>query len=155
MASTIEEFRRLIYREVTLPSGKVVQIKRVQAWDFIGLGELPIPTGGGKETDAEATLQLTLEDTRRLKKYSDRALVQAVVSPRLTDAYDDGGEPLCGPAYLHVTELLESDYQALVNEIFEWGGLTKEADTAIQSFRSDALSETGEGVSGHVPCVAE
>jgi len=151
MASSIAEFRNRLYKEIVLPSGLSAQIRKVQAWDFLGLGELPIPSGrAGNETP-----MYTEQDTRNLRHYTDKALVKGVVKPPLTDTLDDGGEPVYAADKLHVSELSLDDYNALSTAIMQWSGLTQEDGQAVEAFRADAERAPGESVSGAVSLSAE
>ena len=137
--SSVLEFRAILYKDVALPSGLFATIRKIQAMDFIGLGDLPIPSSG--ETDSETPAPIDLE---LLKRYTDRALVCGVVQPLLTAELDDGGRPVCQPDALHVRELLSSDYQALSQAIMSWSGLTPEDAKAIEAFRPDGVSPARE-----------
>lgn len=151
MASSIAEFRSRLYKEVPLPSGLSAQIRKVQAWDFLGLGELPIPSG---RTGDEAPMY-TEQDTRNLRHYTDRALVKGVVKPPLTDTLDDGGEPVYAADKLHVSELSLDDYNALSTAIMQWSGLTQEDGQAVEAFRDDQERATRESVGGAVSLSTE
>src|SRR5919198_851891 len=102
MTTSIAAYRKLLYDTVTLPSGAVFQIKRVFAADFLGLGELPIPSA---PSEGEEPHELTPQDAERLQRYTHRALARGVVAPKLTDE----GEPGQGDDALHVAELLPAD----------------------------------------------
>lgn len=152
MTSSIEDFRRLLYKDISLPSGLTAQIRKVQAWDFLGIGELPVPQGVSSEGELPP---MTDQTARSLKRYTDRALVKGVVKPQLTDAVDDGGEPVYLPDRLHVSELGPEDYSALSAAILQWSGLVAEEGQAIESFRDDSERAPGEGVGGAVSRLAE
>jgi hypothetical protein len=153
MPSSVEDFRRLLYKDLALPSGLSVQIRKVQAWDFLGLGELPVPQAA--EKFAAITMGFTEDDSRSLRRYTDRAMVRGVVKPPLTDAMDAGGEPVYLPDRLHVTELSPDDYGALANAILQWSGLVAEEAQAIESFREDSQRTPGESIGGAVPLLAK
>ena len=154
MPSSIDEFRQRIYKpeEIVLPSGLCARIRKVFARDFLGMGELPVPRGG---PDGAAHAIPPDRETLANRRYSDRALVKGVVSPKLTDAYDDGGEPVMVPERLHVSELEEEDYNALCLAITQWCGLTQEDGQAVEAFRPDTQWALGESVSPGIPLSAE
>ena len=150
MASSIADFRARLYQEITLPSGLVAQIRKVQAWDFLGLGELPVPSPAAQEGSIP-----NQDEFESMKRYTDRALLRGVVQPRLSDEVDADGEPVYRPDRLHVSELEPGDYGALSTAIFAWAGLTQEDGQAIEAFRHDAVGASGESAGGAVPLSAE
>lgn len=147
MSSTVAEFRRYLYRTIALPSGLTVDIRHLQGWDFLGLGDLPIPTA---TTPDQGVLAITQEQAIQLQRYTDRAVARGVVAPKMTDARDDGGEPVCSPDVLHVSELLPDDYQMLSLAILQWAGLLPEAAKAVESFRTDAVRPDDSRPGGEV-----
>lgn len=152
MVSSIDEFRQRLYKELVLPSGLTAQIRKVQQWDLIGGEELPMPRGGAMPTGPGAS---DTENMQYLRRMGDRILARGTVRPALTDARDDGGEAVMLPDKLHVTELLQEDYGALLLAIRKWCGLTQEDGQAIEAFRQDSEREAGEGISGAVSLLAE
>lgn len=148
MASSIDEFRKLLPKELTLPSGLIVEIRKVQQWDLIGGEELPMPGGS---IAGQGTAETTLEQVRYMKSMTDRIILKGTVRPPLTNQIDDQGEPLRLPDKLHLSELTQEDYVALASGIKEWCGLTQEDGKAIEAFRSDTERSAGEIPSGAVP----
>lgn len=151
MASSIAEFRARYYRDITLPSGLAVRMRQVQAIDFIGLGDLPIPAGpleDGAKTIAPMELMAMVT------RYTHRGIVRAVIDPPMHDALDDGGAPVILTDKLHVTELMADDYAALASLVIQQAGLTVEDARATDAFRQDQVSPDGESLGGHVPVPA-
>ena len=147
MASSVEEFRRLLFRSVVLPSGLSVEIRKVQQWDLMGAEELPMPRGGeGEQSDSA----VTHEQVRYLKMMTDRIIMKGTVSPSIIDLIDDQGAPLYLPDKLHISELTQNDYVALAQYIKEWCGLTQEDGQAVEAFRTDAERSAGESPRGTV-----
>lgn len=160
MPSSINEFRQHIYKEVLLPSGLTATIRKVQQWDLLGGEELPMPRGGlptaqeGEGQDGDAA-PLSPEALRYLRRMGDRMIARGTVAPALTDTRDDGGEPVMLSDKLHVTELLQEDYAALLMAIREWCGLTQEDGQAVEAFRLDPLSPVSQTVGTGVSLSAE
>lgn len=152
MASSIADFRRHLYQTVTLLSGLTVEIKRLTAWDFVGLGDLPIPSAS--TLDGQQIASISPEHAVQLQRYTDRAVARGVVAPKMTDARDDGGEPVCSPDVLHVSELLPDDYQVLSLAILQWAGLLPEAAKAVESFRADPVRPDDSSPGGEVQRLA-
>lgn len=144
--TNVAAYRAMQQEHLTLPSGAVFVIRKVQAWDFLALGELPVPTSS--RSPGEELASMTNPTTQHLKRYTDRAIVKGTVQPQLTDTYDDGGEPVQQPDRLHVMELAASDYAALSQAIMRWSGLAEEDAKAIDAFRGDALSPVGQSAGG-------
>jgi len=147
MPSSITEFRQRIYREVTLPSGLSVTIRKIQAWDFVGIGDLPIPS----VTNPEGEVMATTENLDLLKRYTNRAIACGTVAPLMSDNPADQGSP----DRLYVEELLPGDKEALALAILQWAGLVEETARAVDSFREESLRAPGESASGTVPLPAE
>lgn len=147
MASSVAEFRARYYRDLTLPSGLSVRMRQVQALDFIGLGELPIPAG---PPDPDRPAQSTQELLAMVTRYTHRGIVRAVIDPPMHDALDDGGAPVILNDKLHVTELLPEDYTELASVIIRQAGLTVEDASATEAFRQDQERPDGEGARGAI-----
>jgi hypothetical protein len=136
MPSSIEEFRSLFQRDVPLPCGLTVRIRKISSACFVGLGELPLPTNGQGETNGDGDAP---ERRETLRSYSDRAIVSGAVMP----PFSDRDEHMGSATALHVRELADADYLALSHAIMEWSGLTKEDATNAESFRPDEEREAG------------
>lgn len=145
---SVDEYRAQLYRDVTLPSGFTIKIGKVQAWDFVDLGELPIPQGMDGESDQGKAYESLGADDRsrlqRIKPYTDRAIAVGAIVPRMSDRPEDQDNP----HILHVSELSRDDYQTLVSAIMQFSGLTQEDGQAIESFRTDAERTPDPGISG-------
>ncbi len=146
MVSTAANFKSRARKEITLPSGETVEIRRLSAIDFIGLGELPLPEGNGADETPEEKarrlkerLDAILKDPDRINRYSNRAVVKGVVRPRFSDKDED----LDNPNVVHVRDLDETDLAALVKGIMEFSGLSKEAGQTAESFRADGEPRPG------------
>ena len=153
MPSSVLEIRRKVYEDLVLPSGLTVRYRRVVAQDFLGLGELPVPHV--PETEAREAPEESLDT---MVRYTHRAIARAVIDPRMTDEVDDGGQPVMSDTLLHVSELyygLPDDYAALAQAIMVRSGLTSEAASAVEAFRSDAFGTDHRGASGEVPRPAD
>jgi len=136
MASAPEEFRRKSRKAVTLPSGLEVEIRKVWAWDFIDLGEIPLPSAG-KNTEGSRPRS---EDTRN---YATRAIVRGALAPEFSADWTDRHNP----DVVHVEDLSQQDMEALSSAILEWSGLTKEVAAEAEAFRDNGIGEAG-GSSG-------
>lgn len=146
--ATVQDFRSRMYEDVTLPSGLIVRIRAVTAQDFLGIGELPLPSTGTGDAPAAP------DDLAFLRRYTHRALARGVMAPPMTDAIDDGGQLVLSPEALHVQELYDSapaDYVALAQAINQRSGLTQEVRQEVDTFRHDAISLLCSGPGGEVP----
>jgi len=147
MPSSIAAFRQLVYKDVSLPSGLSVTIRKIQAWDFVGIGDLPIPSVTNPDGDVIATT----ENLDLLKRYTNRAIACGTVAPLMSDQAQDQGNP----DRLYVEELLPADKDALALSILQWAGLVEETARAVDSFREESLRAPGESLGGAVPLPAE
>lgn len=128
MASSVQDFKKASRKAVKLPGGLEVEIRKLTGFDFVDLGEFPMPPakeGGEEQGDAETI--------KRIRDYSERMIARAVVSPPFSDRAED----LNNDAVVHVRELSVGDFNALGLEIARFSGLTKEDQAEAASFRPD------------------
>lgn len=152
MASSIAEFRALVYREITLPSGLVVTVQRKPGLTmFLGLGELPQPSNTPEDVDAAP---LTTDQVLVMFRYTNRAIAAAVVTPPISDKPLEG-IPWDDPDTLHVTELTPDDSAFLAREILQSMGLLREEAQAVDSFRADEIRADHQGAGADVSPAAE
>lgn len=146
MASSVHDFKARTRTSVTLPSGLVVEIRKVTGRDFLGLGELPIPA---TEVDGARNGAYSPEHVADIRRYSDRAIVRGAVNPRFTEDPDQ----VESEDAVHLSYLLaeEADYMALAQAILDFSGLTKETAAAVEGFRENEVSEIAESARGEIP----
>lgn len=148
MASTPDDYRRTIYRDLMLPSGHVFMVKTaLTLFDFFTADDLPIPGTPGETPEGLETP----ENTAKLKRCAERGFVNGVVQPKLTGGYDADGEPIMVPGKLHIAELAPRDYETLLNTLMETAGLKVEVATEIAAFCEDQERETPGSPGGEVP----
>lgn len=147
MPSTVEDFKKLARKIVKLPSGLEVEIRRLTAFDFVDLGELPMPApqpqtvglpAEGPPTDSGPA---DPERTRKVRDYTGKFIVRAVISPPFSDKDEDLGNP----AVVHVRDLALDDFNALGVEIAELAGVKKEVVADAESFRPDQQRPNSKG----------
>jgi len=150
--ATVQDFRRRMYREITLPeSGLVVRIRRIMLHEWIGIGELPLP--GLPEREQSFSPEEQLLRTIQLLRYSDRAIALGAVEPPMTDARDEERNPQYCADKLHVDELYQMsivDYSFLSESILNFSGLAPEVAAKVEAFRPDPLSQAGGDPCGEI-----
>lgn len=133
MASPASDFKRRARRDVELPSGLVVTIRRIQLFNVLDLGEFPYPLPAGEGEPIE----LTAEQRQQAIAYADELIVRACVSPRFTRALEFADDPL----YVLVDDLEMGDKAVLTVAIKDLMLNNLKAEQ-VQSFREDAECET-------------
>lgn len=155
--ATVHDFRQRFYKDVTLPSGLVVRIRKITLAAFVGIGELPVPMDEDAAAQ-EGNTEQAAQRARQYLRYGHRTLAEGVVDPPMTDVLDDGGKPVCPPDVLHAQELFLSaneDYMALVTAIQTYSGFGQEVRAAVDTFRQDAISQDGGHPGREVSPVAD
>ena len=141
MSSTPDEFRAKTRKIVTLPSGLIVEIRKIRQRDLIEVGDLLVPIGDddAPAENAEMSMAEKLESRDKTDRYVKRAIVAGAVSPAMSDRDIDKNNPdvVC------VFDLDEKDFYCLAADILAWSGISKEAGQAAEQFRTDA--EQGSG----------
>lgn len=131
-ASTVDEFKQQARKMVQLPSGLRIEIRKVWLTDFVGLGELPLPS-----IEPETETQKSAISDREVHQYSIRTVIRGAVSPKFTDQDDEDRRP----DRVHVRDLNQVDFTFLVTAILQWSGIRKEVAAAAEGFRTDAIGE--------------
>lgn len=131
MPSSAADFRRLARREITLPSGLIVEIRKVPAIDFLALGDVPLPK---TETETENT-----QDVQDVLPFYDLMIVKGCVAPPFVARHQPDT-----PDTVNIEDLDFTDYQALALNIATWSGLTAEVAQQAQSFRAQTAGEAPE-----------
>jgi hypothetical protein len=140
MVSTAADFKKRNRKTVTLPSGLSVEIRRLTARDFVGVGEIPLPaTQDVSEKSVVDRARQLAADPDAMDRYGHRAITRGVARPRFSDRDEDlGREDIA-----HVRDLDLLDYGALLVEILKFAGIYQEAGQTAESFRADG--EPGHG----------
>lgn len=155
MTSSLEEFFQKLHRDVTLPSGLVVAVRKPDMWVFLPGGrELPIPAvpAPAAPTDVPAPNPMTVRD---LDEYTERAIAGGVIAPPMSCGRDAQGDPIYSPHYVHVSELPLADKTFLGNLMMELLGLTPEVATSLDAFRADGERQEDPGPSRTLSNIAE
>lgn len=145
MGSTTQEFKAKNHKTETLPSGLIVEIRRVWQIDLIGAGELPLPHDDAEEDQGSppSAAKPDTDATQKLIAFSRRVILAGAVDPRFTDSEAEASQ---GQA-AYVRELSQEDFFFLANAILSFSGASKEAKAEADSFRPDAVGGNG-AVSG-------
>jgi hypothetical protein len=144
VTTSAEEIRRRARKTVTTPSGIEVEIRRLRLSDFLGLGEIPLPSTEEKEVRSTDASQW-----QRILLYGNRTVTRGVISPRFTD--DDENTD---PTMAHVRDLTDQDLNFLIGEILAWSGLSKEVAADAEAFRPERVSQDGSGSGGEIPQIS-
>lgn len=145
MPSTISDARRRIRKLVTLPSGIEIEIRKVRLMDFVGLGELPFPSSQSKTSTNGDAPPGTLS-RQEIESYSNRAIVAGCVDPPFSDRKEDETRD----DVLHVRDLDQADWDALINQIFKWSGMAPEVAADADKFRGDEIGESRGRAGGKI-----
>lgn len=145
MAHTAEEFYQRQMEQIELPSGFCVSIRTVQAYELLGLGELPVPA---VPTSDGAPRVFTREETEQLVYYTDFIIVRGTAEPAMHSTVDAQGEALRLPGKVHVRHLADPDYGALSTAILRRAGLLSEVATNVAAFREESVWAPGESLGG-------
>ena len=151
MSSTIEEIRARSHKIVTLPSGLVVEIRKVWLIDFFDMGELftVLPAAESEEPNKRNEPNKPNDPALGLKlkaqedKYLARAIVKGAVEPRFSE--DEGVENA-----VWIKDLSYEDFCYLGNAILAWAGVGREVAADADKFRPDTVGKNGERPGGEV-----
>ena len=126
------------FKTVTLPSGEIFQIRKLQLLDFIG--QAMIPSGLLQESDLEGWEQKSEKErvdvlAKHRTPETDLALntnllVSGVVKPKLVDSEKFDIEK--GEIGLSIVDTL--DQMILINEILDFSGLTSKYRESTRPF---------------------
>ncbi len=134
MPSSPKEFRALSRKEITLPSGLTVEIRKLSAMDFVGHGEIPLPSSG--DDSAEKKPNFTGE---QIVRFAGLMLTKGSMSPHFSEKAED----LDNPDVVHISDLSNQDLTFAAAAIAEFSGFSKEAAAEAESFRKDKESPAG------------
>ena len=144
MTSTPDEFRAKTRKTVTLPSGLVVEIRKIRQRDLIEAGDLLIPVSDSEKVSGTLSesekipdalsLAEKLEAQDKADRYGRRAVMAGAVSPVMSDRETDKNNP----DVVFILDLEQSDFYILLAEILSWSGLSEEAGQVAESFRADS-----------------
>jgi len=119
-------------KEVVLPSGLTIIIKKITGHDFIRAGNFSLHTTHqvlveSKEKNEVIWKKMSDEQKKRQIESNDRMIVQAVVSPKLSvESTDD--------EVLSVRDLSDEDYFALLKEV---GDFSASRGQDLKPFREE------------------
>lgn len=132
--ASVQDFRARIYRDVTLPSGLLVQIRAVQSFDMMSAWDLPLPSSGAGDASPEPTSRETIH---RGMAWRDAAILHGCVWPPFVPR--GAGTD----AALGLEELGNGDYEALFQAILRHSGMAPEVAETIEAFRPDPERPAG------------
>jgi hypothetical protein len=133
MVTTASQWREGRRKEIALPSGLTVIIRKLRQRDFVPSGMVGLMVDAKSEDDAQrATDQYLRDHPEEVLAQQDQLLVRGVVSPKFTLDETDA-------TAIYVGDIDEADQQALVAAITEFSGLSVERLAEIDKFRSGAL----------------
>ena len=160
MASSVADIRKANRKEIELPDGTKVEIKKIQISVFVGIGELPYPVTSSaiedaKDQTAAVTKQLESEmgsdrlgeRFNRNKQYLSRAIVAGSISPKFSDRPED----IDRDDVIHVDELGQDNFIFLAEAILDWSGHSGEGLADAEAFRKDGVGESSVSHGSEVP----
>ena len=150
--SRLSRFREKATRVIELPSGLDMVVRPPHAWDFVEVGEIPLPLNGS--ADSEPIPSSRVVTGSRTMDYIEHAMVCCVIDPPLCRERDVHGKMRATEGALHIDELETSDYISLSRQLMGLAGLLEEDAKAVESFREDTLSEADTSVGAGVPLSA-
>lgn len=145
--ASVHDFRQRRYREITLPSGLLVQIRVIQSFDLLSVWDLPLPSSGRERGDEDAA-EHNADTIRRGLAWRDAAILHGCVCPPIAPR-GEGSEEALG-----LDELSNADYEALSQAILQHSGLAPEVAATVEAFRQDAERQESGADRGEVPRAA-
>ena len=124
-------------KKVTLPTGSVFEIKLITSRDTLrecsnlGIKSLT-DVSMTQEQRAEAAKSMSAEDRKKLLELNDKVIVMAVVSPIISL---DMQECKTDANILHISDIADKDYYALLGEIQKMRAEASGID--LESFRKE------------------
>lgn len=118
MASTASEFRQRNQKDIVLPSGLAVKIRKLSPFEFLALGKMPLnlATTGDAEAVKQQVTQAIKEEPEMATSVFDTVVCKGIVAPKVTADPKEASEEV-----LHISELGD-DLMEAFDAIMEFAG---------------------------------